>query len=59
MARQIFKNEEYPITTDAFRQSTNLHLMVGIPALMEFQFHLLAQVDDACMWFVENLKAHM
>jgi hypothetical protein len=44
---------------DAFWQSTNLHLMVGIPALMAFQFHLLAWVDDACMWFVENLKAHM
>jgi hypothetical protein len=58
MAHQLFKNGEYPITMDAFWQSTNIQLMVGIPALMAFQFHLLAQVDDACMWFVGNLKAH-
>jgi hypothetical protein len=59
-ARRALKDDEYRHLIDLLRASVDgdTRTIYGIPALVSFQFHMLARVDDACHWTTEHLRPH-
>jgi hypothetical protein len=51
-------NEEYRRLIDLLRTSNDPKMINGIVALIAFQFHLLACVDNECQWTTEHLRLH-
>jgi len=39
-------------------EGTNDMERYGIPAIMNYQYHMIARIDDTAQAFVENIKAH-
>ena len=57
-ARRSITKEEFVRTIKILKENgTHRNMKYGIPALMVFQFHMIARVDDACMAMCENLHA--
>jgi hypothetical protein len=57
-ARRPLKEAEYRAILQGLRSSDDIETKYGIPALLNFQFHMIGGVDDCCKWQRENLGIH-
>jgi hypothetical protein len=56
--RRSIKEGEYNRVLELLKEKPNIICRYGIPALMNFQFHLIAQIDCSMPVTIVNLKPH-
>jgi hypothetical protein len=58
-ARRSIKAAEYCRTIDILKEEDNAIIWrYGIPAIMNYQFHMISRIDDATQVKMENLAPH-
>lgn len=57
-ARRPITSSEYREVMRILKSSDNLIQKYGVPALMNFQFHMIARIDDSTQVVLENLCVH-
>ena len=56
--RRPMKIEEYNSILEILKESRQSTEKYGIPALMNYQFHLIARIDDTTQVSLENIQKH-
>ena len=57
-ARRPLTTAEIKAALHELRNSDDIEIKYGIPALLCFQFHVIGRVDDCCKWYRSNLATH-
>ena len=57
-ARRSIKDAEYACVLELLKEKDNILCKYGIPAMMNFQFHLIARIDCTTQVSLANLKEH-
>jgi hypothetical protein len=57
-ARRPMKEREFRRLHYILRESANVLWKLGIPALLNFMYHLIARIDDSTQVMMEHLRAH-
>ena len=57
-ARRSIKDAEYARVLELLKEKDNILCKYGIPAMMNFQFHLIARIDCTTQVSLANLKEH-
>ena len=57
--RQPMKEAEFQLLIEVLKENNNSYIWkFGIPALVNFQFHKIARIDDTTQFVLENLRMH-